>query len=115
MSERKPEVIQARYRDGAVVRVVVPFSRVDVEQQPNIPAYVLALVAFSQVVNGVRRWSQFTSLTLKRLQSEFGEDALRDTLCSLLDDMANGFVPENPIGLFIHRVRSTATTTELEI
>lgn len=111
----KPEIVQARSRDGSLVRIVVPHSRLDVEQQPNVPAHVLALLAFSQVVNGVRRWSQFTALTFKRLASQLGDEALRSTLCALLDDMDSGFRPNNPIGIFIHRVRSTASTSELRI
>lgn len=115
MTNRKPEIVQARNRDGSLVRVVVPVTRLDVEQQPNVPAHVLALLAFSQVVNGVRRWSQYTALTFRRLSGQYGDDALRTTLCALLDDIAAGFRPSNPIGIYIHRVRSTATTSDLDI
>lgn len=115
MSDRKPEVIQARKRDGSVVRVVVPASRIDVEQQPDIPASTLALLAFSTVKDGVRRWSDFTRSTLLTLERSYGDAVLRSTLGALLDDIAGGFRPSNPVGLFIHRVRATANSTELSI
>lgn len=115
MAKTAPEIIQARCRDGSTLSVVVPASRVDVEQQPNIPAHVLTLLAFSQKVNGVRRWSEFTAFTLKRLDQQFGDDVLRRTLCALLDDISNGFKPSNPIGIFIHRVRQTSTTADLTV
>lgn len=113
MTGLKPEIIQARKRDGTVVRVVVPATRVDVEQQPDVPAATLALLAFSSVKDGVRRWSDFTRSTLLKLERSYGDAVLRSTLCALLDDIASGFRPSNPVGLFIHRVRATSNSTEL--
>lgn len=114
-SQDKPELIQTRKRDGTPLTICVPKSRIDVEQQPDIPAHALALLAFSKKVNGVRRWSEFTALTLKRLSDQYGDSALRLTLAGLLDDMAAGFRPVNPVGVYIHRVRATATTDELKL
>lgn len=115
MADNKPEIIQARSRDGQPLTVVVPRSRIDVEQQPNVPAHVLALLAFSQRVHGVRRWSEYTGFTLRRLSHDYGDDTVRSTLAALLDDMAAGFRPDNPVGILIHRVRATATTDQLTI
>lgn len=115
MATQQPEIITASRRNGESLRIVVPHSRVDVEQQLSIPAHVLALLAFSDRVNGVRRWSEFTALTLRRLDSQYGDDVLRRTLCSLLDDIRAGFKPLNPVGIFIHRVRQSATTAELTV
>lgn len=115
MKERKPEIIQARKRDGSTMSIVIPKTRVDVEMQPEVPAYVLATLAFSARVNGVRRWSDFTLQTLKRLESQYGAQAVRETLAVLLDDIANGFKPSNPIGILIHRIRLTANSGEMTI
>lgn len=115
MASKTPEIIQAHRANGETLKIVVPLSRVDVEQQPQVPAHVLAVLAFSQKVHGVRRWSEFTAFTLKRLDQQFGDEVLRRTLCALLDDIANGFKPNNPIGIFIHRVRQTSTTAELTV
>lgn len=113
--DRKPEIIQARRRDGTTLEIIVPMSRVDVEMQPDAPAYVLAVLAFSSRVNGVRRWSQFTLETLRRLERQFGSETLRSVLCGLLDDIAAGFRPTNPVGIFIHRVRLTADSGEMQV
>lgn len=111
----KPEIIQARRRDGSTLQVVVPTCRADVEMQPDIPSYVLATLAFSVRINGVRRWSDFTRQTLKRLEGQYGAQALRETLCVLLDDIATGFKPSNPIGILIHRLRLTANSGDMTI
>lgn len=115
MKEPKPEIIQARKRDGSTQSIVIPKSRLDVEMQPDIPAYVLSTLAFSVRINGVRRWSDFTLQTLKRLESQYGAQALRETLCVLLDDIATGFKPTNPIGILIHRIRLTANSGNMTI
>lgn len=115
MKECKPEIIQARKRDGSTLSIVIPKSRLDVEMQPDIPASVLATLAFSVRINGVRRWSDFTLQTLKRMESQYGAQALRDTLCVLLDDIATGFKPTNPIGILIHRIRLTANSGDMTI
>lgn len=115
MKERKAETIQARKRDGSTQTIVIPKSRLDVEMQPDVPAYVLATLAFSLRVNGVRRWSDFTLQTLRRLESQYGAQALRDTLCVLLDDIATGFKPINPVGILIHRIRLTANSGDMTL
>lgn len=113
--DSKPEIIHAHTRDGQTLQVVVPRSGVDVEMQANVPAHILALLAFAPRVNGVRRWSDFTKLTLARLADRYGDQTLRQVLSNLLDDMTNGFTPHNPVGVFIHRVRACATTDNLSI
>ena len=110
-----PEIINAHTRDGQTFQVVVPQSREDVENQPGVPAHVLALLAFAPRVNGLRRWSEFTKFTLSRLADQYGDDNLRSVLANLLDDITHGFSPTNPVGVFIHRVRATATTSNLTI
>lgn len=115
MKERKTEILHARRRDGTTLDIVIPQSRLDVEMQPDVPAHVLATLAFSTCVNGVRRWSEFTRQTLQRLESQYGAQALRDTLCVLLDDIAAGFRPTNPVGLLIHRVRLTANAVDMTV
>ena len=115
MKEQKSETIQARKRDGTTQTIVIPKSRLDVEMQPDIPPHVLATLAFSVRVNGVRRWSDFTLQTLKRLESQYGAQALRETLGVLLDDISSGFKPNNPVGILIHRLRLTANSGEMTI
>lgn len=113
MSDRKPEIIHTTTAAGKPLQIVVPVTRADVEQQPDIPARVLALLAFSQRVGGVRRWSDFTRLTLKRLEDQYGDDSMRHALAALLDEIQMGLKPSNPIGLYIHRVRLTANSNTL--
>lgn len=113
MSDSKPEVIQTVDSTGKPLSIVVPRTRIDVELQPNIPARVLALLAFSSRVGGVRRWSDFTRLTLRRLEEQYGDEAMRQALAALLDEITMGLRPSNPIGLYIHRVRLTANSTNL--
>lgn len=115
MRDSKPEIIQARRRDGSTLQVVVPTCRADVEMQPDIPSHVLAVLAFSTRVKGVRRWSEFTRQTLQRLETQYGAATLRECLGGLLDDIATGFRPTNPVGILIHRVRMTADSGELRI
>lgn len=115
MRDSKPEIIQARRRDGSTLQVVVPTCRADVEMQPDIPAHVLAVLAFSARVNGVRRWSEFTRQTLQRLETQYGSATLRECLGCLLDDIATGFRPTNPVGILIHRVRMTADSDSMTI
>ena len=111
----KAEIIHAHKRDGSVLQIVVPKSSGDVEMQQEVPVHVLALLAFSPRIQGKRRWSEFTRLTLRRLEDQYGSDTLRLVLMGLLDDIQSGFHPENPVGVFIHRVRATATTNELTV
>lgn len=115
MKEQNAETIQARKQDGTRYTLVIPKSRLDVEMQPDVPPYVLATLAFSVRVNGVRRWSDFTLRTLCRLERQYGAQAMRETLGMLLDDIVNGFKPHNPIGILIHRLRLTANSSELTI
>ena len=107
------ERIPYRRPDGSMCDVIVPRTRIDVEQQSDIPAAVLACVALAPVVHGHHAWSRFTLQTLYRLASDFGDDVLRLNLCSLLTEIEGGFRPLNPIGLFIHRVRTTPTQSTL--
>lgn len=115
MANNPPKVEKAPYRkpDGTIAELIIPKTAVDVEQQPDIPACVLAVAALSPLVNGRRAWSRFTIYTLHRLQDQFGDHCLRLHLISLLVEMQGGFKPQNPIGIFIHRVRSTQTETTL--
>lgn len=110
-----PKVEKAPYRkpDGTISEIIIPKTAIDVEQQPDIPAYVLAVAALSPVLNGRRAWSRFTLWALRRLQDQFGDRCLRLHLISLLVEMQGGFEPQNPIGIFIHRVRSTQTESLL--
>lgn len=111
----KAEIVHARYPDGSVVKLVVPKSSADVEMQRDVEAHLLALIAFAPVVQGRRRWSQFTNHTLRNLQRQYGDEILRTVLMGLLDDIRTGFKPMNPVGVFIHRVRASATTDELTV
>lgn len=115
MSDSKREVVYTIDSTGKRIPIFVPRTRLDVEQQPHISARVLALLAFSTRVGGVRRWSDFTRLTFRRLHEQYGEEAMRTALCALLDEINTGFRPSNPIGLYIHRVRSTANSTQLDL
>lgn len=113
MIDTKPEMIQYRRRDGGLSKFIVPRTRQDIEQQPDVPAWALALLAFSQKVDGRRRWSDFTHKTFLALQQQYGDTAMRTTLAALLDEINMGLKPTNPIGLFIHRVRLTANSDNL--
>lgn len=109
----KQETIQARGPDGKPVTIIIPRTRYDVEMQPHIPAYTLATLAYSSLIEGHRRWSQYTLDTLKRISAQYGDDVMRRMLCALLDETAAGFRPTNPIGLLIHRTRTSANTDTL--
>lgn len=113
MIDTKPEIISTVGRDGKPLHITVPRTRLDVEMQPDIPARVLALLAFSTKVDGRRRWSDFTRQTFRNLEQQYGDSALRTTLAALLDEINMGLKPTNPIGLFIHRVRLTANSDNL--
>lgn len=115
MSNSPSQVERIRYRkaDGTVCTIFVPHTPVDVDQQADIPAAVLACVALAPLVGGKRAWSPYTLQTLYRLTNTFGDDVLRRHLSSLLTEMQGGFKPSNPVGLFIHRVRQTPTQSTL--
>lgn len=112
-----PDAVEIRRKDGAIVKVVVPKTAIDVESQPDIPAYALALVAFSPVDprTGWLRWSPHARDVLSRLTEQYGEPEVRRQLIGVLIDMEQGFKPLNPIGLLVHRVRTAGTTKTLQI
>ena len=105
--------IPYRKPDGTLVTVFVPHTPIDVDQQPDVPAAILACVALAPSVQGRRVWSPFTLSTLNRLQNIYGDEVLRRHLTSLLTEMQGGFKPANPVGLYIHRVRQTPTQSSL--
>lgn len=114
--EQKQEIVIVRLRDGGEMKVIVPRSPADVDMQPNVPAWVLTMFAFAlRTHDGRYTWSPYTRDTLKRLSDDYGDDTLRRHLSSLLIDIEGGFRPDNPLGLIIHRVRSSTTTRTLQI
>lgn len=113
MSDSKPEFLEVQRQDGTHQRIIVPRTSADVAAQPDVPAFALALIAFAPLVNGRRMWSNFTRVTLVRLQDRYGDDFMRRVLASLLDDIKSGLRATNPIGLLIHRLRIAADSTSL--
>lgn len=115
--KHQPEVLEIRRPDGTTHKVIVPKTALDVENQPEIPAYALAVLAFSPVDDkqGRLRWSPSARDALKRLTEEYGEAEVRRQLIALLIDIEQGFRPINPIGLLIHRTRSAGTTQPLQL
>ena len=95
-------------KDGRSVTVYRPESPADVEQQSDIPAYVLAVLAFAPCSGGALRWSKFTLDVFKQLQRQFGDTMLRECLRDLLADISDGFRATNPYGLLVSRVRKYA-------
>lgn len=100
--------------DGSTQRVFKPLTAVDVEQQPDVPADILATLAFAPIINGSVAFSRFTRFTMGKLYEQFGDEILRKNLIALLTEMTGGFKPKNPVGIFIHRVRLTATETVIK-
>lgn len=111
----KQQVYKLPYRrpDGSVVDVVKPVTPLDVEQQDDIPAAILATAAFSTFINGSPCFSRFTLRTFKTLSDQYGDETLRNHLIALLTEIQSGFRPSNPVGLLIHRVKLTATESTL--
>ena len=115
-NKNEPQTVTIRQADGDTRKIVVPRSARDVEAQPDVPAWVLALFAFAPTNGGtVVRWSPHTRDFLRHLSEEYGEPAFRQQLISLLIDMEDGFVPSNPVGLICHRLRAAGTTRTLQI
>lgn len=110
------QTVSIRQQDGSVRTIVVPRTAADVEAQQDVPAWVLALFAFAPCTNGVVvRWSPSTRDVLRRMSEDYGDGELRRQLVALLIDIEGGFVPTNPIGLLIHRLRAAGTTRTLTI
>lgn len=111
------EVVSVRRRDGTELKIIVPRTAADVDCQPDLPAWVLALFAFAPRSSDghVQGWSPFSRDTLRRLSDDYGDNVLRRQLISLLIDIEGGFRPDNPIGLLIHRTRATTTSRTLQI
>lgn len=115
-NKNDPQTVTIRQPDGNTRKIVVPRSARDVEAQPDVPAWVLALFAFAPTTDGtVVRWSPHTRDFLRRLSEDYGETAFRQQLTSLLIDIEDGFVPNNPVGLLCHRLRAAGTTRTLQI
>ena len=101
---------------GEKREVVVPRTAADVDMQPDIDGWGLALLALSPYdERGMLRWSPFARETLRRLSDEYGDDTVRRQLRGLLIDIEGGFIPSNPIGLLIHRVRVSGTSRPVEL
>ena len=101
---------------GEKREIVVPRTPADVDLQDDVPAWGLALLALSPYdERGIIRWSPFARETLKRLAEQYGDFEVRKQLRGLLIDIEGGFVPDNPIGLLIHRVRVSGTTRPIEL
>ena len=99
---------------GEKREVVVPHTPEDIDNQPEINAWGLALIALSPYdERGIMRWSPYARETLIRLSNEYGDEVVRRQLRGLIIDMNGGFKPTNPIGLLIHRVRQSGTTKEI--
>lgn len=112
----KQQMITVRRQAGGELQVCIPRTVEDVDQQPEIPAWFLAMLAFAQVsVDGGVRWSPHARDVLRRLSAEYGDEEMRRQLRGLLIDMQGGFKPDNPVGLLIHRVRANGTTAPLSI
>lgn len=113
MSNQQVYKLPYRRPDGTVVDVVRPVTPLDVHQQGDIPAAILATAAFSAIINGSPCFSLFTLRSFKRLADQYGDDTLRNHLIALLTEMQSGLRPTNPVGLLIHRVKLTATECTL--
>ena len=103
--------------DGSRVEVVIPRTPADIDQQAEIPAFALALLAFSPYdeKTGRVRWSPHARDVLKGLTEQYGEEAVRKQLLGIMIDIEGGFTPNNPIGLLVHRTRTSGTTRTLTI
>lgn len=99
--------VLVRTKTGETRKVFVPRNSADIDNQSDVPAAVLALIAFSPIVDGVVNYSSFTYSVMKQLQRQVGDETLRRVLSELLDEISRGFKPHNPFGLFVSRVRGT--------
>lgn len=97
---------------GVSYRVVPPRSVEDVDCQPDVPSWILALLAFAPLVNGRLFVSKFTCSALRDLNEQCGAPLLREMLRQLVLDISGGYRPANPYGLFISRCRRMLTDCE---
>lgn len=81
-------------------------SAADVDNQPDVEPWALALASLPPLQNGVLLTSRYTMTVLQRLQVEYGRDAFLMTFRSLVVDMEHGLRPNNPVGMFIGRLRA---------
>lgn len=107
------QTVPYRRPDGTTAQAIIPRTAADVRNQPDVPAWVLVVLALSPRVDGKKVYSSYTVQQIKRLQAQFGPESLRYQLESLLTDMLGGFMPTNPMGLFIHRVRLSPNRVDL--
>lgn len=117
MSKPTTHKVMIRKADGSLLEAVIPRTAADIDMQPQIPAYGLALLAFSPYdeKTGRVRWSPHAREVLKGLTEQYGEEAVRKQLLGILIDIEGGFTPNNPIGLLVHRTRTAGTTRTLTI
>ena len=98
--------------NGVSYSVVPPRYVEDVDNQANIPAWILALLAFAPIRNSALCVSRFTVRVLRQIENDCGSAVLRDQLRQLLIDMENGYSPSNCYGLLISRCRKTVSDAE---
>lgn len=78
----------------------------DVDNQPDVEPWALAIASLPPLQNGVVLASRYTLTVLQRLQGEYGRDSFLMTFRSLIVDMQHGLKPNNPVGMFIGRLRA---------
>lgn len=78
----------------------------DVDNQTDVEPWALAVASLPPIERGVLLASRYTVTVLKRLQTEYGRDAFLITFRSLIVDMEHGLRPNNPVGMFIGRLRA---------
>lgn len=78
----------------------------DVDNQPDVEPWALAVASLPPIQRGVLLASRYTMTVLQRLQVEYGRDSFLMTFRSLIVDMEHGLKPNNPVGMFIGRLRA---------
>lgn len=112
----KQVFITVRRTDGDPIKVLRCTTPDDVNNQKDIPAYVLALCSLQPLTSDDRLvWSSFTRQTFAALSRAYGDQVLRNCLRQLLADILGGLRVNNMVGLYIHRCRAAAAVPADEL
>lgn len=106
-------VVHCRCPDGSIIDVFPPRSVVDLDNQQDVPAWLLALIAFAPIVDGHVRWSPFSRSVLRQLEATYGDEFLREQLRNVLIDIDNGYRVNNPYGLLVSRCRKNSAGADM--
>lgn len=94
--------------EGKKVSAFRCYTVADVDNQPDVPAWSLALISLPPVSDGKLLISAYTRHVLIRLQDTCGAAVCRDCLRSVIADMSHGFCPRNPVGVYVSRCRNSS-------